>query len=343
MKNPIWYSFTETGFITRSECIYNDSSEFNITQRYPSTATDDGYPDMFMVTGLLPNSNWTAPLKPMHYAQIAWGNSGRIVGIFDQVPRAPDYDNGYYFGITAGFNYGQLNNIQCRVDFEPRHFTVHVSTQNRTINVTSSPEPVNELLDPSHYLRSQALHSTRLSAIITSLYTNAVGDAFLRNVHNMHIRKSLPPGDSYANDTVLEAVAESVSAMMDDAFVALNSYLLMNLNVTKPLTSLVATPAIRIGTRKFVIAGVVLNVVGLIFVFLACLFLARLQVPLFDYNDLGCMALSATRDATCDEAVDAWDGDPKNQILGSVFAKLEVDPVGRPVVILQGDSDIVKK
>lgn len=282
MENPAWYSFTETGFITRSTCIYNDSAAFRTEQRTPSTATDDGYPDMFMVSGLLPNSNWTAPLKYVHYAQIAWGNPGRIVGIFNQGPRAPDYDNGYYFGIATGYNYRKLRNVQCKVDFEPRHFAVHVSIQNRTINVTSSPEPVNEPLDPHHYLRTQAFGSTRLSQIVTSLFTNTVGDAFLRNIHNKHMSKSLPPGDKYSNATILEAVADSVDAMMDDAFVALNSYLLMNLNTTKQVDSFVATPSVRIGTRKFIIAAAVVNVAGLVFVFLACLYLVRIQVPLFD-------------------------------------------------------------
>lgn len=335
MKTPTWYNYTEKGFITRTKCVYNDSAEYSIEKKEPSTA-GNGYPDMFMVKGLLPNSNWTTPLQYMYYAQIAWENKDKVVGVLNGPPRKPENDNGYYFGIAAGKYYQQLNNIQCELDFEPKHFTVHVSMQNNTINVTSRPEPVTELLDPDHDLRAKAIGSIGLSLIVTSLYTNTVGDAFMRNVRNMHTRKSpLEPVDSFSNETILEAVADSVSAMMGDALVALNSYLLTSLNTTQPVESLVAMPAVRIGTQKFIIAGLVVNVAGLIFVLVACFYLARVQVPLFDYNDLGCIALSATRDSTGDEAADAWDGDPKNRILDSLLAKLEVDSIGRPVVVLQ--------
>lgn len=342
MKTPTWYNYTEKGFITRAKCIYNDSAEYSIEQKSPSTG-GNGYPDMFLVKGLLPNSNWTTPLEYMYYAQIAWENKDKVVGLLNGPPRKPENDNGYYFGIAAGTYYRQLNNIQCELDFEPKHFTVHVSMQNNTIDVTSRPEPVTEPLDPDHYLRSQAIGSIGLSFIVTSLYTNTVGDAFVRNIRNLHTRNSLPPTDTFSNDTILEAVADSVSAMMDDALVALNSYLLTNLNTTQSVQSLVAMPAVRIGTRKFIIAGMVVNVTGLVFVFLACLYLARLEVPLFDYNDLGCIALSATRDATGDEAADAWDGDPKSQILDCLSAKLEVDSTGRPVVVLQDRGGVAEK
>lgn len=343
MRTPNWYNYTEKGFITRTKCIYNDSAEYSIEQKSPSTG-GNGYPDMFMAKGLLPNSNWTAPLKYMYYAQIAWENKDKVVGLFNGGPRRPENDNGYYFGIAAGAYYRQLNNIQCELDFEPKHFTVHVSMQNNTINVTSRPEPVTGVLNPDHYLRSQAIGSIGLSFIVTSLYTNTVGDAFWRNVRNMHTRKSpLAPVDSFSNDTILEAVADSVSAMMDDALVALNSYLLTSLNTTQPVETLVAMPAVRIGTRKFIIAGMVINVAGLVFALVACFYLARVEVPLFDYNDLGCIALSATRDATGDEAADAWDGDLKSQILGSLLPKLEVDSTGRPVVMVQDRGGVAEK
>lgn len=333
-KNPTWYNFTESGFITRTKCIYNDSAAYDIEKKTTGTPYS-GLPDMFLVRGLLPNSNWTAPLEYMNYVQIEWQNTGRVVGILNGPPRGPDKDNGYYFGIVAGNNYRQLNNIQCELDFEPKQFIVHVSVQNNTIGVTPRPEPLAESLDPDQYLRFQAIGSIGLSYIITSLYRNTVGDAFLRNVRNMHTRKSLPPDAEFSNETILEAVGDSVSAMMDDAFVALNSYLLTNSSTTQPVSSVVAQPAVRIGTRRFILAGLVVNVAGLGFVLVACVYLARVKVPLFDYNDLACLALSATRDATADEAADAWDGDPKNKILDSMLAKLEVDSVGRPVVTLQ--------
>lgn len=342
MRTPTSYNYIEKGFITRTKCVYNDSAEYSIEQRYPSTAAY-GYPDMFMAKGLLPNSNWTTPLQYMYNAQIAWENEGNVVCLLNGPPRKPENDNGYYFGIAAGTNYRQLNNIQCELDFEPKHFTVHVSMQNNTINVTSRPEPVTELLDPDHYLRSQALISTGLSIIVTSLWTNTVGDAFMRNVRNMHTSKSpLAPVESFSNETILEAVADSVSAMMDGALVALNSYLLTT-PTTQTVESLVAMPAVRIGTHKFIIAAMVVNVSGLVFVLVACLYLARLKVPLFNHNDLGCIALSATRDVTGDEAADAWDGDPKSQILDSLSAKLEVDSTGRPIVVLQDRGGVTEK
>lgn len=344
MKNPTWYSFTENGFVTQTKCIYNDSAEYSIEKKTNSTP-NSGLPDIFMVEGLLPNSNWTAPLQPLQYAQVEWQHTGRVVGILNGPPRDADKDSGYYFGIVAGPSYHQLNNIQCKLDFEPKAFTVYVSMQNNTINVTSHPGPVADVLDPDQYLRSQAIGSIGISFVVTTLYENTVGEAFMRNIRNMHTRKSpgLPPGDSFSNETVLEAVADSVSAMMDDAFVALNSYLLTNLSTTQPASSRVAKQAVQIGTYRFILAALAVNLAGLVFVFVACVYLARVQVPVFDYNDLGCLALSATRDATGDEAADAWDGDPKNQILDSMLAKLEVDSMGRPVVTLKDGGVPVEK
>lgn len=166
--------------------------------------------------------------------------------------------------------------------------------QNNTINVTSRPEPVTEVLDPDYYLRSQAIGSIDLSLIVTSLYTNTVGDVFMRNFRNMHTCKSLPTDKKFLNEMILEAVADLVSAMMDDAFVALNSYLLINLTISQLVLLLVAKPAVWIGTRKFILAGLAIHVGGLVSVFVACLYLISLKVPLFDYNDVCCLALSAT-------------------------------------------------
>lgn len=55
------------------------------------------------------------------------------------------------------------------------------------------------------------------------------------------------------------------------------------------------------------------------------------------------MALSATRDTTGYEAADSWDGDPTNQVLDAMLAKLEVDSAGRPIVILQERAGFVNK
>lgn len=197
LTNIQHYTYREAGLVTETDCRYNDSAAYYLHEETRKLMI---YPNLYLAIGALPNSNWTLIQehpnymqilesdKKMfgydYYAQVGLGNPDGIVSTYNRAPPTPDDPIGYYFGISAGKSYHQLNRFQCRLEIKPTVVEVVVSVLNGSIIATRNETPTVQDPDPSGHLRRRAVISLNLSFIVSSLYVSTVGDAFMANVRN---------------------------------------------------------------------------------------------------------------------------------------------------------------
>ncbi|KAF2111671.1 hypothetical protein BDV96DRAFT_581523 [Lophiotrema nucula] len=345
------YTYNEVGFVTNTNCIYNATSDWIITWAYD--APNGAYPNMWTAVGALPNSNWTAINSSAqvgdrdysdgrgYYAQVGFGDGEGIVSVTNAGPLMPG-DDRYFFALAAGSSYAQLDKVQCQLTFEPANFRVDVSIANNTITVTRDNTTKVENLDPDKKLRMRAIDQLGVSFIEGSLYVSTVGDAFMENARNLQIRQELSPTANITNATILAAVADSVTAMMDDTFVALASAGLTVADVPQTVGVNVTMAAVQIGTGPFILAIALINIGGCLVVLAGSVLLFNAHVPQFDYNDLACVAIGTFHGAkgegphfAQDGDVSAWDGDPADSHIGHLLARLETSvSLGQPTLML---------
>ncbi|KAF2622369.1 hypothetical protein BU25DRAFT_211599 [Macroventuria anomochaeta] len=138
------------------------------------------------------------------------------------------------FGMVAGSKYTQLSWTQCEIAFEPSLFTVDVSLVNATIKVSRVEHAQVGDLDPALNLRSAAMDNYWLSYVTAARGTSNVGDAFMESIKSLRTNRSVW-SDIHAPDyrsLVLDAITESVDAVIDDSLVALGSLALKFSNAT---------------------------------------------------------------------------------------------------------------
>jgi hypothetical protein len=245
------------------------------------------------------------------------------------------------FGIVAGSLYSQLNKVQCEITFTQSDFLVETSVSNGTINVTPTHNSVDEEFDKSGNLRNRAMGQYYLPLVVNSLYTSTVGDSFMENIRNLHFRRGGSPSDKPGNDTVLAAVADSVTAIMDDALVALGAAALTFPNATTKVDVTASIAAVQIGSVPFIVAVALVNILGLVAVFVGQFMLRGATVPVFDYNDLGCMALAVVQGLGKGKGMQegknwGWDGSPMHPTIGRYALRLKPDGLnGSPAVSLR--------
>jgi hypothetical protein len=204
---------------------------------------------------------------------------------------------------------------------------------NATIKVSRTAAAKAEDPDPTMNLRLVAVDSYGLSFVTTSLYTSTVGDSFIENIRNLQTSRSAwsDINNSSYRTLVLDAIADSVTAVMDDSLVALGSAALTFPNATQIVNATAKISAVQIGSRPFIWATVAINTIGLIGVIASYLALWRANVPVFEYSDIGCMVLGLIQgmvvvnqdDRVTREEQQAWDGDPNGHNIGRLKARLE--------------------
>ena len=136
------YSYTETGYATTANCIYNASSLWYVSQSVINNTV--GQPNIFYAIGWFPNSE-LVPADPLSfskipapgqdfYAQVDLSSTGdNIVSICSH---NSDNTSRYFIAIAAGANYPELDKVQCELFLRPTRFAVNVSKANSTITVT---------------------------------------------------------------------------------------------------------------------------------------------------------------------------------------------------------------
>ena len=252
-----------------------------------------------------------------------------------------DYVCRYFIAIAAGANYSKLNKIQCEISFQPKRFNVHVVKASSTITANAidgtCPDP-----EPRGMLRSKVLDSmNRISMVATSLYSSTVGNALMENINSFQTRQSsnaVSNGPNLKNvsyNTILHAVSDSVIAMADDFLMSFAAAALTQPNTTSFTQVQAEFAAVRIGSTRYIIAIVIINVCATLVVTIASLrtrFWA--QLPLFDYTDLACISAGLVAYATrpgpdkgkFSGVLKHWNGDPRDTAIGRMVVGLRVEP-----------------
>lgn len=342
------YVYLEAGLITETTCIYNQSSAWKIDLQQAQQYTM--YPDIYLAWGALPNSNWSAmdntTFKGLDFfAQAGLNGQGEIVATIARPPLDKFDPNGQWmYGIAALSQYKSLDKIQCEIKFRPATFRVSVSVTDRTIVVTPENDVPAQSPDPKMYLRTRTFESINVSLVAISLYSSLVGDAFMTNVRNMQTKNdpNLAKSEIADNATVLAAVADSITAMIEDVMVSLNAAGLTTGDGVQVAHANATIPAVRIGNSGFIKAILAINVMGAIAISCGFLLLWNSDIPLFDFNDLGCVSVGILNGAQCQSinqrefgVLQEWDGSPATADMVHVTARLEVTASGQPAVALR--------
>ncbi|KAF9690551.1 hypothetical protein EKO04_011304 [Ascochyta lentis] len=346
LPNVQQYSYEEVGFHAETKCIYNESSALSIWHyEKPEYGT---WPSSYLAYGALPNANWTGIMGHNYtrgdrtpemdfYAQYAFGTNDwnhSIVSTFNSKPINDDVR--WMFGMVAGIQYRQLNKTQYETIFVPSLFTVDGSIVNTTIKVTRVERAEVGDPDPTRNLRLVAADSYGLSFITNSLYTSTVGDSFMENIRNLQTNRSVwsDINDPSYKTVVLDAVADSVTSIMDDSLVALGSAALTLQDATQTVHATVKSSAVQIGSKQFVWAVVVINVLGLFGVITSYLVLWKAGVPTFEYSDIGCLVMGLVQGqvAVVEDGrvrggggMQRWDGNPDDQQIGCFAIRLQTN------------------
>lgn len=178
--------------------------------------------------------------------------------------------------------------MQCTFYFTPTLFNVYVSVANRTIHVqphstaVDDPEPRGQM----HEWAPRQLQAAAQTS--TTLYVSTIGEAMGTNIRR-HLNNA---STSFVEprDDALPAIEDSVQAALDDILVGFGGFALTQSGNYSAVDVTYEVSAIRIGTRGFAGAILVVNAVGLVVVF-ALTTWTRLfsRSPAFDFADLGGM------------------------------------------------------
>lgn len=206
------YTYNETGYQTTVACALNDTAALKFTRQ--------GYwhnMNIWKVGGTLPNSK-----SNESYPVVAWKYNFNDSNLLAWA--GVSNNDSHMIGVVASEIYGDFNNIQCEVDFEPANFTINVNATEQTINVSVVDAPTGHIVDIDQtgagHLRRNAIWSVNLlSRMSTSLYVSVLGETLN---HSLQAVSALPGGtsnddnDTMPGATALRATAESFTAMLDD-------------------------------------------------------------------------------------------------------------------------------
>ncbi len=209
-------SYTEYGYVSRSECIFNRSSAYTLT--YLGQYTDT--PNWFTVesaNGFLPNSfddgigegggeqyNVVSNLG-FNYSHLAW--SARAIGSRN------------FLSIATGLssNYSRFNQAQCQIFFTPSAFNISANMTSNQITVAPRDSvSITSGLLPNLTVTTNVMNSINLvSRLASSSYSSTLGDALMGNLANF-----LAPGAELStspvkDEVILQSLENSLDAALD--------------------------------------------------------------------------------------------------------------------------------
>jgi hypothetical protein len=237
------YSYRESGYEPIVHCIYNQSSEFVLS--------DIGEDMLYAAKGNLPDSN----NDPEYSVYVGHGTSAIVaIGVAHPVtsPRR-------HLAIAAGSSYALLNATQCTIDFNPSLFDVSVGLPGRNITVTRLADAAD--IDPTRNLTKTAMRQLELiSNDQTNLYVSLVGDSlnssiadYISATSNQTIRAPTE------REAVLAGLTNSFTAMVDDILVSYASAQLMIAEDMLPAPAIVRFNALRFGQDSYIYAIATIN------------------------------------------------------------------------------------
>jgi hypothetical protein len=301
-QNILSYSYLEKGFMPAVTCIFNSSCAFSIVANGDCGDTSHVY--LYAAKGYLPNS-----ISPEGYGQEE--AYPVISGASDYWPllawasRALNGRN--MIAIATGrYNYTEMNQTQCEVQFNPTLFNVSVNVTARSIVVTEVQLEENEI--PALVITNVMNSMNLLPRMSSSLYSSVLGEVLTRNILNMRNR-----------------VANLGIAM----------FVIGNDTISTPLS--ITVEAARIGEPGYIYATLGLNLLTLFLVLLEAArtrFWSRLRK--FNHLDLkSAIVASSAGGPVLAGKVDqmhrlqgsCWSGDPADPILSNLRITLEKSEV----------------
>ncbi|KAF2261608.1 hypothetical protein CC78DRAFT_535556 [Lojkania enalia] len=239
------YIYQEEGYMTNVTCIYNSTSNFQM-----SGPVDEW---IYAASGNLPDSadgpEYSNYIGHDGKAIVAMG-----VSYSERSPRR-------YIAITAGESYAFLNNTQCELDFMPTLFNVTVDLSNLNITVN----PVRRIADfnPQRNLtRTVVRQFSLLSNDLTNLYVSLLGDALNASIASYNMSRISASRDPFSeSEATLAGLTNSITAMADDMLVMYASAQLIVGQMFTSESAKVYIYALAFGQPAYIYAIFILNLV----------------------------------------------------------------------------------
>lgn len=309
-KGTVAYAYAEHGYYTSVECIRNASSGFKLHLLRPGD--DEPYwtiPAIFLATGPGPNTTESPSFANGNYTDyggvvtVGLGGSDDIVAAawwasFESglagngLPDATDYTgktrpvgSPAYTSIAAGKQNQNLNNVQCGIWMTPALFSIDVDVSKRFIQAKLQSKTSQPDVEPTGFIADSA--SSVLGAMTnvdTSLFTSIMGTMLNRNIDNVRQQKNLT---TTTEECILQGVAETLEALIDDYLLAIGSAQLLVASDTSPVHPHVVSTAFNVGQKTYIIATFFVNAI-MVFLYVAEAIRTRLwdQLPEFNYADV---------------------------------------------------------
>ena len=240
----ISYSYTEYGYEAVVNCIYNQSSQFELVA--------DSGEFLYAAARMLPDS---APNSPEYSVYIGHGTSAIVaIGVAHSLS-----SERRYAVLTAGSSYDFLDKIQCTIDFNPTSFNVSVELVHKTITVQRATDAPD--IDLAQSLRKTSMRQLELiSNDETNLYASLVGDALNSSIANYQSSISSPGGkSSTSREAALAGVTNSFTAMVDDILMCYAAAQFMIGGERKQVTATVKVNAFRFGQGIYIYCTFAIN------------------------------------------------------------------------------------
>lgn len=341
------YSYTEFGYNAKVSCIRNTTSDIyfrftghvveNISPseyqktHHPELQFDKSLPSTrselstYFVEGYLPNSIMGVPEL---YPVISWHQKYENIAAWATVVN----DGRNMIAVATGTNlYQELNQTQCEVFFTPMAFNVSVNRSQQSITVEAQNSAEVQDIESTGHLRANVMHSINLlSRMSPSLYVSVLGETLSRNVERM---QKLKPRLS-RTETVISAVAESFTAIIDDVLVAYGASQISNAHDTTSSAARGVVEAVQIGQPFYRHLVFALNsLMILVVVFEAAYTRFWVRLAKFDYLDIKSVVIASSAGggkiakAVLNEHYEEgtkWIADPSDPIAGAMRVKWDL-------------------
>ena len=328
-EHVISYSYNESGFVAKPMCIYNSTSEWHLKRL---TTDSDWSMSVHNARGRLPNG-----VSPI-IAAADLGEGGALAVASGTNRDDPSPTHFVAFATGKNSTYGEVNTIQCEIDFQPTQFLVSVNTTNQTISVT----PIKPAIVPINALSitTRAVGSINIlgSIMSTTMYLSVIGDAFVHNVANVEVLG----GDN--NNSKLQGVTDSLSSIIDNNLQAFSAAQLMILNESTLANVEVRRVAAVFGSVVYVYAILAITLV-ISMIYLSEVIRTRgwRHLPKLNFVDVKSVVIGTSMggDAIAQEATSlhgirasAWHAAEDDHLAGQSRIRLEQGSQGGVAVVL---------
>lgn len=182
----------------------------------------------------------------------------------------PPLTNDRYLAFAAGKNYDFLNQVQCKIDFEPTVFRVSVGVHNRTISVQPAADQKAPDIKPAGDLHFTVMRQFTAAAHQSSgLDMNLFGESLRTNIGNHMSAQGEQPvaGTNYTrSDDNLPGITASIEAMVDDILLGFGGAQAVIADSADKASAIYSVPAVAFGQGGYIVAIFIGNAIVVILV-----------------------------------------------------------------------------